>query len=131
MNDPGQSDYRAGALVAVLCCVYKRHVLRVGHQLLLPGFLSLDILHNGLTDVTLLPPAYLILLSTKEVMDDDTPLALGKPHFLSPSPLPGMSMGHRLWMTVSAVQTQAFLQWGVPRLRLVKYWGKKQRSPSS
>ena len=68
MNDPGQSDYRAGALVAVLCYVYKRRVFHVGHQLLLPGFLSLDILHNGLTDAPLLPPAYLILLSTEEVM---------------------------------------------------------------
>ena len=87
MNDPGQSDYRAGALVAVLCYVYKRRVFHVGHQLLLPGFLSLDIMHNGLTDAPLLPPAYLILLSTEEVMDDDTPLALGKPHFLSPPPL--------------------------------------------
>lgn len=63
------------------CAVYERRVLRVGHQLLLPGFLSLDILQNDLTDVTLLPPAYLLLLSVEEVMDDDTPLALGKPHF--------------------------------------------------
>ena len=112
------------------CAVYERRVLRVGHQLLLPGFLSLDILQNDLTDVTLLPPAYLILLSTKEVMDDDTPLALGKPHFLSPPTLTGISMGQRLWMSVSALQTQAFLQWGVPRLRLVKHWGKKWRSKS-
>lgn len=120
------------------CAVYERRVLRVGHQLLLPGFLSLDILQNDLTDVTLLPPAYLLLLSVEEVMDDDTPLALGKPHFffflkphfLSPPTLPGISMGQRLWMSVSALQTQAFLQWGVPRLRLVKHWGKKWRSKS-
>lgn len=70
------------------CAVYERRVLRFGHQLLLPGFLSLDNLQNDLTDVTLLPPAYLLLLSIEEVMDNDTPLALGKPHFLSlPPPL--------------------------------------------
>ena len=114
------------------CAVYERRVLRFGHQLLLPGFLSLDNLQNDLTDVTLLPPAYLLLLSIEEVMDNDTPLALGKPHFLSlpPPPLPGISMGQRLWMSVSALQTQVFLQWGVPRLRLVKHWGKKWRSKS-
>lgn len=78
------NDHRAGTLVAVLCYVYERHVLHVGHQLLLPGFLSLDILQNDLTEVTLLPPAYLSLLSMEEVMDDDTPLALGRAHFLSP-----------------------------------------------
>ena len=70
------------------CAVYERRVLRFGHQLLLPGFLSLDNLQNDLTDVTLLPPAYLLLLSIEEVMDNDTPLALGKPHFLSLPPPP-------------------------------------------
>lgn len=85
VSGPRQADHSAGTVVAVLCYVYERRVLHVGHwQLLLPGFLSLDILQNDLTDVTLLPPAYLLLLSIEEVMDDDTPLALGKPHFLSP-----------------------------------------------
>lgn len=60
---PRQSDYKGSTLVAILHYTqqenkqtYESSMLCVGHQLLLPGFLSSG--HSGMTsaDGTLLPP---------------------------------------------------------------------------
>lgn len=129
MNDPRQSDYRAGTLVAVLCCLRKvcaacwtptpaSWILVSGHSAEWPNWRHTPASSLPLTALRRRGDGWWHSTSTGE-----TPL------FITP-PLPGISMGQRLWMSVSALQTQAFLQWGVPRLRLVKHWGKKWRSKS-